>query len=182
MKKLHLTAGTDELRPMYSLIIVQNNYVYSTNGHVLVKFPINEIFGDNDLIAENEILAFRAKDWKKTGMFKADHFTREGLIFKAFDHKHNLLGIIEAMDQTAIKSLGMIPNYDSVIPDDTNAISQDKLCINAEYFYNVWEAFGIHETHLCMTFTGANRGIVLRDRSGSSEGIGLIMPIYIANA
>ena len=84
------------------------------------------------------------------------------------------------MDEAGIENIGKYPNYDSVFPDDTNPASQDKLCINPEYFYHVWESFGIHETHLCMTFTGINRGIVLRDKSGSSEGIGLIMPIMIS--
>lgn len=181
MKKLHLTAGNDELRPIISLIVVQNNFVYSTNAHVIVKFPVKEIFGNAELIAENETLAFRSKDWKKASIFKASYFTREGMIFKAFDHKSNLLGMIEAIDQYGIDKLGRIPYYDSVFPDDSKPECQDKLCINPEYFYNVWEAFGIHETALCMTFTGINRGIVLRDKSGSSEGIGLIMPIMTTN-
>jgi hypothetical protein len=176
MKKLHLAASTDNLRPQLQHIQVKNNFVYSTNCHILVKIPVNEVFGE-DIIQNNEELYFPALQWKKQNFYKALTIIRTENIFKAYDHKMNLLGIIEAVTLTDfIEKIGRFPDCENVIP--TGEIQQiDQLSINPDLYKNLIDVFNLDVPLFKMKFYGTTKPVVIENFKDQTAGIGIIMPI-----
>lgn len=175
MKKLHLVTSTDQFRPAMHNIQVKNGFCYGTNCHVLVKIAVIDVFGP-DLIQIDEEIYFPADQWKKQNFYKAVTITRESLLFKAFDKKYNLLGMIQA--KTAGEIDGKFPDCESVIP-----VSQlepiDKISFDHSLYFNLIDCFndeGIYR----MEFRGQEKAIIIRNEIEKSQNIGLIMPRYLS--
>ena len=60
MKKLHLATGNDSLRPAMQHIQVKAGFCYATDAHILVKVPINEVFGG--IVTDQDEIYISAKD------------------------------------------------------------------------------------------------------------------------
>jgi hypothetical protein len=177
MKKLHLVTSKDSLRPQLQHIQVKDGFVYASDCHVLVKIPVNEVFADT--IAENEELYFLGEQWKSQNISKAVYLKREGLIFKAFDKKMNLIGMIEAIEANVFtKNVGQFPECNRVIPQ--GELEQiNMLAINYKLYSNLVECFNDEATYR-MEFRGNGRGVIIRNYNTKSEAIGLIMPIFLS--
>lgn len=176
MKKLHLVTGNDDLRPSMTYIQVLNGFCYATNGHVLVKIPISEVFGP-DIVLPNEEIYFSGDQWKKQNFSKAIRIIRENNIFKAFDKKGLLIGIIEAKTNEVFKNeVGRFPECEIVIPinelDNINNIS-----FNHKLYFDIVECFNLEVPLFYMEFRGEKKGIMIKNSNGQSEGIGLLMPL-----
>jgi hypothetical protein len=175
MKKLHLITSTDSLRPALQNIQVKNGFCYATNCHVLAKIAKIDVFGP-DVISNDEEIYFPADQWKKQNFAKAVTITREGLLFKAFDKKHALLGMIQA--KTAGEIEGKFPDCETVIPT-SELSSVDKISFDHSLYFNLVECFN-DEGQYRMEFRGQNKGIIIRNLIDKNENIGLIMPKYLS--
>lgn len=117
MKKLHLTAGNDSFRQAQKYIQIKGGFVYCTNSHVFVKFPLNEVFGENGPFSQDCEYYILASNWKKLGFDKGLKFTRTGNFLNAYGKKDINLGIIPFMDFLDFKNeIGNYPPIDQVIP------------------------------------------------------------------
>jgi len=178
MKKLNLVTSTDSLRPALQHIQVINGHVFATNCHILVKIPVHEVFGP-DLIQPNEELYFSGEQWKRQNIAKAIRIVRENNIFKAFDKKGVLIGIIEAIDSEKFcSSVGRFPDCEMVIPtselDNINRIS-----FNHKLYNDIVECFNLETPLFHMEFRGERKAIIVKNNNKQTEGFGLLMPMAI---
>lgn len=115
MKPLHLIAGKDPLRPVFSYIYVREGFAYVSNGSALIKILTEEVFGDI-VFEENEELLFDAAMWSLLKFHTAKLIVREGLVFK------NLTSGTEILAKTPKEASLQIPNFDSVLPEITKPV------------------------------------------------------------
>lgn len=179
MKKLHLLTSKDSLRPHLQYIQLKNGFCYATNCHILAKIDAEEVFL-NIGIDMNEELYFSAEQWKKQGFFKASYFKREANIFKAYNLKHELIGMIEAIDADKFsQTIGKFPECDQVIPEGS-LCPIDRLAFSHEFYANLIECLTDGSEQYRMEFRGETKPILLRNTTNKdSKNIGIIMPIYV---
>lgn len=176
MKKLHLTTGKDDFRLAQQYIQVKDGYVLTTNSHVLVKFPLNEVFGENSKIEQNDEFYILGTDWKKQGFDKACSFSKINNQLEAYDKKYNLLGIIKLInaDELSNKGGGRYPNIEQVIP--TSELSEVlSIGLNPNLLKDVCDCLGC----VCykLEFRGENKIIMIKPKDSSA--IAGIMPMQI---
>lgn len=117
MKKLHLTAGNDSFKQAQKYIQIKGGFVYCTNSHVFVKFPLNEVFGENGPFNQDSEFYILASDWKKIGFDKALRFEKDSDFLTAYGKKNTVLGLIKILDADEFKNkIGTYPPIDQVIP------------------------------------------------------------------
>lgn len=176
MKKLHLTTGKDDFRMAQKYIQVKNGHVYTTNSHVLVKFPLSEVFGENNRITETDEFYILGTDWKKQGFDKACSFSKIDGHLEAYDKKHNLLGIIKTLTAEALSNAGggSYPPIDQVIP--TGELCEIKqIGFNPSLLKDLTDCLGCENYKF--EFRGSNKIIMIKGyESGVVAGI---MPCMI---
>ena len=178
MKKLHLLVSKDSLRPHLQYIQLKNGFCYATNCHIMAKIDAEEVFGKG--INMNEEVYFNAEQWKKQNFHKASYFGRDGMIFKAYNLKRELLGMIEAKNADDFtQNVGRFPNCDQVIP--TSELQPiDRLAFSHEFYANLIECLTDGSEQYRMEFRGETKPILLRNATNKeSKNIGIIMPIYV---
>jgi hypothetical protein len=178
MKKLNLVTSTDSLRPALQYIQVINGHVFATNCHILVKIPVNEVFG-SDVILPNEELYFSGEQLKRQNIAKAIRIVRENNTFRAFDKKGVLIGIIEAIDAEKFRSsVGRFPDCEVVIP--TNELDNiNRISFNHKLYNDIVECFNLESPIFHMEFRGERKAIIVKNSPGHTEGFGLLMPLAI---
>lgn len=179
MKKLNLIVSSDALRPALNYIQVINGHCYATNCHALVKIPNSEVFGP-DIILPNEEMYFSGDQWKKQNFGKAIRIIRETNIFKAYDRKGVLIGMIESIDGIKFKNeVGRFPDCEQVVP--TNELDNiNKISFSHKYYFDIIECFNLETPLFHMEFRGETRCIIIKTNiHEESEGFGLLMPIAI---
>jgi len=174
MKKLHLTTGKDDFRVAQQYIQVKDGYVLTTNSHVLVKFPVHEVFGQNSEVKETDEFYILGTDWKKQGFDKGCSFRKFDNQIEAYDKKYNLIGIIKIItaDDLSNKGGGKYPNIDQVIP--TNEPSE--ICtigLNPNLLKDVCDCLGALSYKF--EFRGSNKIIMIKAKD--SNAIAGIMPM-----
>jgi hypothetical protein len=176
MKKLHLTTGKDDLRSTQKHIQIKGGFVLTTNSHVLVKFPLNEVFGENNPFNQDSEFYILGTDWKKQGFDKALSFATNGNNLEAYDKKYNLLGIIKMLDLPEFKSKhGNYPNIDQVLP--TSELGEvSKIGLNPGLLKDLCDCLGA--MNFKFEFRGENKIIMIK--CNDSEAIGGIMPMAIS--
>ena len=179
MKKFSKVSSNDSLRPVLAYVQVKNGFFYATNCHVLVKIPVSEVLGNNELISNDEEIYFNAKQWDAQKFYKAMYITRDGMIFKAIDKKGNLIGMIEAMNIEQFNDkIGKFYDCEAILPNDSKPIESVKgFSMNPEYYFNVCECLELeNNAGIYMQFYGTTKAAILK--STTSGGIGLIMPRF----
>lgn len=149
----------------------------ATNAHILVKLPIEELF-PAETVAKDEELYFEADMWASSKMDKAERIEREGLLFKVFDKRQKLVGIITALDKpTFEKSIGQYPDVDVVLPDEKlSPVAVPSIAFNHALLSSVCAAFGQGVEGFDYTFYGRDKCIKITHQE--SKGIGIVMPFY----
>tara|TARA_R110000868_G_scaffold170140_1_gene405361 strand:+ start:63 stop:599 length:537 start_codon:yes stop_codon:yes gene_type:complete len=174
MKKLHLTTGKDSFRIAQQYIQVKDGHVLTTNSHVLVKFPLNEVFGENTRIEQTDEFYILGTDWKKQGFDKGCRFSKIDNQLEAYDKKHNLIGIIKLInaDELSIKGGGKYPNIDQVIPTS----EPSEICsigLNPGLLKDLCDCLGL--TAYKLEFRGPNKIVMIK--GNDSKAIAGIMPM-----
>lgn len=173
MKKLHLTTGKDSLRTSQQYIQIKGGFVLTTNSHVLARFPLNEVFGENNPFNQDSEFYILGTDWKKQGFDKALSFATNGNNLEAYDKKYNLLGIIKMLNLAEFNSKnGNYPNIDQVLPTS----EPSDICvigINPSLLKDLCDCLGF--TAYKLEFRGPNKIIIIK--GNESKAIGGIMPM-----
>ena len=174
MKKLHLTTGKDAFRLAQQYIQVKGGYVLTTNSHVLVKFPLTEVFGENSRINDTDEFYILGTDWKKQGFDKGCSFSKIDNQLEAYDKKHNLIGIIKLInaEELSNKGGGKYPNIEQVLP--TGELCEiTSIGLNPSLLKDVCDCLGT--TCYKLEFRGQNKIIMIK--GNDSKAIGGIMPM-----
>lgn len=175
MKKLHLVTSNDELRPAMTYIQVKGGNVYATNAHVMVKFPINEVFGVN-VFSDTDEYYIDSQQWKTLKFFNADAMGLVNGVLKAYK-RGKFLGMMDVMSAEDFNNkVGKFPNCEAVIPQ-SGAEPVEAISFSPEYYYNLTECFNLAKSMFKMNFRGTNKVIMVENTTGDSAGLGLIMPI-----
>lgn len=178
MKKLHLTASTDDLRPAMNYIQVKNGYCYSTDAHVLVKVPVAEVFGD---IFTNEDEAYiLAKDWKSQKVYAGVHFRKENNLIKVLDKKYNQIGVLEYLtpEQFNNSLRGRFPDCEAVLykPDAVPA-AIDAIALDPEKLEAACKAISNSGIGYKLQFYGQNKAVKVTYHD--SEAVAVVMPCML---
>lgn len=183
MKKLHLiTEKSDSLRPYLQYIQIRNSFAYVTNCHTLAKFPVNEIFGNDELIQQDEEIYFSGQQWKKQNFSKAYYFKREGLMFSAYDKKNNLLGMIKALIKDEFIEIGRFPDCETVIPSEYTPTEINSISFSHDLYFDLIDSMNIQNACFYMEFLGKTKVIMVKPNDPElTNAILLIMPIHFNN-
>jgi hypothetical protein len=181
MKKLHLATGNDSLRQTMQHIQVKNGFCYATDAHILVKVPINEVFGG--VITQEDEIYILSKDWKDQKMYKAAYIFKSNNILTAFDKKMVKLGMLEFMSKETFEDkIGRFPNCESILPeDDKPVVDLGKISFNPSLYSRICEALEDSCQLFNLTFFGPNRCILVKHNKQDefTKGFGMMMPIII---
>jgi hypothetical protein len=177
MKKLHLIAGKDILRPAQQYIQVKNRFAYVTDSHTAIKAEITEVMPVlEDMPAEYYILA---KDW--ANMAKVQPFTleREGNYIKATGKKSTF--ICPFMDAATFSDkIGRYPDINSILPSvpDMSENTIHSFGISPELLYNLSEAMGGRS--VCVISKGDTKiSFIYPITDHEPKIMGVIMPVYV---
>jgi hypothetical protein len=173
MKPIHKVVSKDELRPAMMHIQVKEGQVYATNAHVLIKLPVEEVFGEN-IIANDEELYFLGSLWAASKMDKAASVERDGLIFYSKNNKGLTIGTIVAV--TADKINGQYPAVNVVIPTIESAKDIPCIGINPLRLVDLCSAISSNMEAFRYVFFGQTKSTIVINTE--SKGLGLIMPCY----
>lgn len=175
MKKLHLVTGTDALRPAMMYIQVKAGNVYATNGHMMVKFPIHEVFGEN-VFTDTDEYYIDSQQWKSLKFSSADAMGLVDGILKAYKGG-KFLGMMDIMSAENFQNkVGRFPNCEVVIPSSPLE-PIEAIAFNPELYYKLVDCFNLAKSTFKMNFRGIRTGITVYECQGNSGGLGLIMPI-----
>lgn len=175
MKKLHLAASKDSLRPAMTYIQLKKNKVCVTNAHILAAFPDTEVFG----FPVNEELYFSAEQWKKQRIEKAARIEREGNTFKAYDNKSNFIGMIEAMTpEQFTDKIGRFPEWEIVIPT-SELLPIDSIGFDPEMYTSLVETVNASGfAAFSLEFRGKNKAIIAKPQNPElTAATLLLMPV-----
>lgn len=173
MKKLHLAAGSDDFRQAQKYIQIKDGFVYATNSHVFVKFPLKEVFGENGPFSQDCEYYILASDWKKLGFDKGLKFTRTGNFLNAYGKKDINLGIMPFMDSLDFKNnVGNFPPIDVIIPT-TELVEITKIAFNPKLLKDITDC--LDSERYTFEFRGENKIIMIK--ALDSEVVAGIMPI-----
>jgi hypothetical protein len=177
MKPIHKITSKDTLRPAMSYLRVKGGYVSATNAHAGIKMPIDEVF-PKDMIASDEELYFDAALWATSKMDKAIYVERDNLIFKVLDKKHNVIGIITALDKASFEqNIGRFPDLDVVLPDEAKRPADiSGIAFNPALLLDLCTAFGCDKAGFDFTFFGVDKCIKVTHLE--SKALGIVMPLY----
>lgn len=175
MKKVHVFAGNDELRPAMNYVQFKNGYFYATDAHIAGKFRADAVFELEGMPNEFYILA---KDFKSMVSVNPLGFELKDGIISVLGKKSNFLCPFLTADQFTNK-VGRYPDVDSVLPSvDRLTGSVTNFALNAKLVSRIAEGFGV-ESLLFMVRDNQPAGIYVTPIS--SEGVNmfaLIMPLY----
>jgi hypothetical protein len=177
MKKLHLIAGKDILRPAQQYIQVRNGFAYVTDSHTAIKAEITEVMPIlEDMPSEYYILA---KDWANMAKVQPIALIREGNYIKAIGKKNTF--ICPFMDAATFSDkIGRYPDVNSVLPSipDMSENTVHSFGISPELLYNLSEAMG--GGSVCVISKGDTKVFfVYPIIDGEPKMFGVIMPVYV---
>ena len=182
MKKLHLATSNDNLRPAMQFIQVKNGFCYATDAHILVKVPINEVFGS--IVTNEDEIYISAKEWKDQKMFKAVYIFRNGNILTAFDKKMIKLGMLEFMEKETFEDkVGRFPDCERILPEENKPIVDlGKISFNPSLYARICEALEDSCQLFNLTFFGPNKAILVKHnvQEEYTKGFGIMMPLFMA--
>lgn len=175
MKPLHKAASTDSLHPAMMCIQVKDGFAYATNGAILIKLPVTEVFAETIKVTEE--LYFDAQEFAKANFHKAVYIGRTNLVFQAKDRNLKVIGTLIAKNAKQFTTtVGKFPDCNAVIPDATaELISLTQISINPKLYLDVCTALGSNDSSNLLYFFGATKPVIIK--SSKSSGLGLIMPL-----
>jgi hypothetical protein len=174
MKALNILASKDQFRPCMNYIQLKDGFFNVTNGHVLMKSPVNEIFPDTIYEKLPGECYFLASEWKNSKIEKAVYYKFENNIIECLDSKFKNLGYLKFLDiENFEKEIGRYPNTENVWP--VNAAEIDKISFNPGLLNDIYIAN--NKEKLYLEFYGKNYGIIIKFEN--SETKALLMPMTI---
>lgn len=182
MKKLHLATSNDCLRPVMQYIQVKNGFCYATDCHILVKVPINEVFGNN--VFDNlDWFYINGKEWKNQKMYKATRFEKKDNILIAYDNKGNKIGMLDFIRANDFQQkIGMYPDCEMILPtEDKPKEDLSLISFNPTLYARIGEALEETCQLFNLTFFGQRKAILIKHNKPEefTKGIAVMMPLAI---
>lgn len=175
MKKVHVFAGNDELRPAMNYVQFKNGHFYATDAHIAGKFRADAVFEIEGMPDEFYILA---KDFKAMAAVNPLGFELRDGVISVIGKKSNFLCPFLNAEQFTNK-VGRFPDVDSVLPSvDRLTGTVTNFAFNAKLVSRIAEGFGV-ESLLFMVRENQPAGIYVTPiQSESLNMFALIMPLY----
>lgn len=175
MKKVHVFAGNDELRPAFNYVQFKNGYFYATDAHIAGKFCADVVFDIEGMPDEFYILA---KDFKSMCAVNPLGFELRDGVISVIGKKSNFLCPFLTAEQFANK-VGRFPDVDSILPSvDRLTGTVTNFAFNAKLVSRIAEGFGV-ESLLFMSRDNQPAGFYVTPiQSESLNMFALIMPLY----
>jgi hypothetical protein len=180
MKKVHLATSKDNLRPALNYFQVKNGFVYASDCHILVKLPVDEVFGKGKFSTTDEFYIL-GEDWKKQKMYAAINFGEFQNILTAYGKKGETLGMLKILTASEFKEkVGVFPDCEAIIPtEDKPTESIVSISFNPTLLDKLTEAMQDSCRLFNLTFFGQRKAIVVKHNKPEeyTNGLGLIMPV-----
>lgn len=177
MKPINKACSTDDLRPAMQYFQVKDGFVRATNANILLRLPVEEVFGTihiDPIIEPNEELYFDAKEWLNRKFHTSKMIYRDGLKFTS-DKSISIL----AKTPEEFAEIGRFPNCDAVIPEESKQLTTiSRIGIDFTQLIDLCAAFGkVNPREFTYYFYGEDRCIIIKHPE--SEGYGLLMPTCV---
>jgi hypothetical protein len=177
MKKLHLIAGNDILRPAQQYIQVKNGYAYVTDSHTAIKAEVSEVMPVlEDMPSEYYI---KATDWQSIVKVNPLFLERENGYIKAVGKKSSFIcPFMSATEFT--EKVGRFPDVNSILPGvpDLEVNTVVSFGIDADLLKSLSEAMDALTVNI-ISRSCDKVMFVYPITEGEHKIIGLIMPVYI---
>lgn len=169
--KLNYLTSTDDLRPSLQHIqFNENGYIYASDGHVLIKSTMEDVFGDNtfpelqELWNKHSEMHIHSSEWKKIAGKELLWCT----VLMESDNK----AIVQFKDRKSeytvtfiTKNYETFPDCEKVIP--TQSLEPiDKIGIDGALFNQLTMCVksNFNTTQFKLEFRGDTRGIILTNK------------------
>ena len=177
MKPINKVCSKEDLRPAMQYFQVKGGFVRATNGTMLLKLPVEEVFGTvhiDPIIESTEELYFNAFTWFTCKFHISKMIYRNGLTFTT-DKSISMV----AMTAEQFAEIGRFPDCDAVIPEEDKPLSiVNRLGIDFTILYDLCSSFGkVNPREFIHYFYGEDKCIVIKHPE--SEGFGLLMPTCV---
>jgi hypothetical protein len=177
MKKLHLIAGNDILRPSQQYIQVKNGYAYVTDSHMAIKAEITEVMP----VLEDMPLEYyiKATDWQSMVKVKPLFLERENGYIKAVGKKD--IFICPFMSATEFtEKVGRFPDVNSILPTvpDLQVNTVVSFGIDADLLKNLSDAMDALTVNI-ISRSCDKVMFVYPITEGEPKIMGVIMPVYV---
>lgn len=174
MKKLHLLKEND-LRPQFNYAQVKNGRVVLTDQCILIVMTVADVFGSNELIADEEELYIPFKAWGILKFPTAKWITREG---NRFTNSHGLTIDLLSAAEYADK-VGRYPDWENILPDHKKPlVPVDNIGFNGEKLKQICDITGVPEWSF--EFYGPDKCIMLSPCKNDSDMYALLMPVMLS--
>jgi len=156
---------TNPLRPTMNGVVIRENCLIATDGHILVKYPIEEAEEFEDIILP--ITAF-AKYKKNETVVSMDVEQTSTCTVIERDAKTKV--VLETRVVELIS--GSFPDHKFVWPSDNSSVPVEHICINPAFVAKFAGLCTVESPIIQCTFHGTTSGILITNDNFS----GLLMP------
>lgn len=179
-KKTELLISNDELRPNHCRVYFKNGFLYTTDGHVLIKQNL-KLFGfTEEEIKHLEGHSIDKQDWVMIRKFKEHYPVKNGIECKT--KSSSFLYLFNDKDFLESKMPEMMDN----IISKNESFGQQKdftFALNMKLFNNIREAMFLnHNNALVFKVKHMNTGVILFAEGNEftiEDQLALIMPVNI---
>lgn len=178
MKKVHVFAGNDCLRPAQTYVMFRNGYFYATDLHIAGKFRADAVFEIEGMPDEFYI---EAKHFK--AMFSVNpigYELREGVIY-AMGKKGNYLCPFLTADQFSNK-VGRFPDIDYVLESAGSKLTAGYIpnaTYSAKLIGRISEGLGSDTLTFYFGETNMKAAFILSNELDQSVCLAIIMPVFV---
>lgn len=160
----------DDLRLFTTVIRFENNEATITNTEILLKLPVADVLGSDEVLPANETFFIKLEDWKNAKADKAIVFSyvAETKLLHCV-HKGGSITFCPVHGSDLLK----YPDVEPVIPSMETKKVVESIGVNTERLATLVKIWGGGLPRL--TFFGGSKPI--RVCLKSKEGIGLIVPL-----
>lgn len=175
LPKLHFACSDDQLRPIFSHILVTKDEIVATDAHILVVFKTKSIFTDQFIHAMPERFLIHKNHWKE--MCKRHHqiIFKDNVITVIQDGYTNIYPIVIERDGLKyVNYQAVIPKFEEKKEIDCIGVSFDKIEMLSKSMF-----FPNDIKNVKLTFFEKTRSILVNPVNDDNGQFGIIMPIHI---
>jgi hypothetical protein len=178
MKKVHVFAGNDCLRPAQTYVMFKNGYFYATDSHIAGKFRTDAVFEIEGMPDEFYILA---KDFKAMAAVNPLAFELRDGVIGVIGKKSNFLCPFLDAKQFENK-VGRFPDIDGVL-ESAGSVLKAGYIPNASYsaklIGRISEGLGSDTLTFYFGETNMKAAFVLSNELDKSVSLAIIMPVFV---
>lgn len=119
MLGIHKFCDNDATRPQLGYIQIKDGYAWATNQYIVIKAPVEEVFGKGVFTSEEEFYV-SSERWQREKFGKAKTITRDGDVLTASSAKGTLGTITLISAGKFAEDVGKFPPVNVVLPDPGN--------------------------------------------------------------